>query len=71
MIKRYDTATTPHRRALVAVTVTKTTKTALTRRYTRINPAAAQRDIQAPTDQLLTLTVAKKAPRTQPTIRAK
>ena len=71
VIKTYDTATTPHRRAIVAVTVTKTTKTALTRRYTKINPAAAQRDIQAPTDQLLTLTTAKKAPRTQPTIRAK
>src|SRR5674476_1597897 len=31
VIKRYDTATTPHRRAIVAVTVTKKTKTALTR----------------------------------------
>jgi len=71
VIKRYDTATTPHRRAIVSVTVTKTTKTALTRRYIKINPAAAQREIQALTDQLLTLTVAKKAPRTQPTIRAK
>ena len=71
VIKKYDTATTPHRRAIVAVTVTKTTKTALTRRYIKINPAAAQREIQALTDQLLTLTLAKKAPRTQPTIRAK
>ena len=71
VIKKYDTATTPHRRAIVAVTVTKTTKTALTRGYTKINPAAAQREIQALTDQLLTLTLAKKAPRTQPTIRAK
>ena len=71
VIKKYDTATTPHRRAIVAVTVTKKTKIALTRRYTKINPAAAQREIQALTDQLLTLTLAKKAPRTQPTIRAK
>ena len=71
VIKKYDTATTPHRRAIVAVTVTKTTKTALTRGYTKINPAAAQREIQALTDQLLTLTLAKKAPRTQPTIRAR
>ncbi len=71
VIKKYDTATTPHRRATVAVTVTKKTKTALTRRYIKINPAAAQREIQALTDQLLTLTLAKKAPRTQPTIRAK
>ena len=71
VIKRYDTATTPHRRAIVAVTVTKKTKIALTRRYTKINPAAAQREIQALTDQLLTLTLAKKAPRSQPTIRAR
>jgi len=70
VIKRYDTATTPHRRAIVAVTVTKTTKTALTRRYTKINPAA-QREIQALTDQPLTLTLAKKAPRSQPTIGAR
>jgi len=71
VIKKYDTATTPHRRAIVAVTVTKKTKTALTRRYIKINPAAAQREIQALTDQLLTLTLAKKAPRSQPAIRAK
>ena len=71
VIKKYDTATTPHRRAIIAVTVTKKTKTALIRRYAKINPAAAQREIQALTDQLLTLTLAKKAPRTQPTIRAK
>ena len=71
VIKKYDTATTPHQRAIVAVTVTKKTKTALTRRYAKINPAAAQREIQALTSQLLTLTTAKKAPRTQPGIRAK
>ena len=56
---------------MVAVTVTKKTKTARTRRYTRTKPAAAQRDSQALTDQLLTLTLAKKVSRTQPTIRAK
>jgi len=56
---------------MVAVTVTKTTKTALNRHYTKINPAAAQREIQALIDQLLALALAKKAPRSQPTIRAK
>jgi hypothetical protein len=70
VIKKYDTATTPHRRTMDTASVTKKTKTALARRYTRINPAAAQREIQALTDQLLTLTLAKKAPRSQPTIRA-
>lgn len=44
---------------------TKKTKTALARRYARINHAAAQREIQALTDQLLTLTLAKKAPRSR------
>ena len=45
-------------------------KTSLTSRYKQINPAAVQREIQALTSQLLALTTAKKAPRTQPAIRA-
>lgn len=68
--KKYDTARTPNRRAQADATVSKKTRTALTRRYEQINPAAAQREIQALTGQLLTLTTAKKAPRSQPAMRA-
>ena len=68
--KKYDTARTPNRRAQAEATVSKKTRTALTRRYEQINPAAAQREIQALTGQLLILTTAKKAPRGQPAMRA-
>lgn len=71
VIKKYDTATTPNQRAQAATSVPAAAKAALSRRYEQINPAAAQREIQALTAQLLTLTTAKKAPRAQPAIRAK
>lgn len=70
VIKKYDTAQTPYQRTKGEVSVSKKVKTALTSRYETINPAAVQREIQALTSQLLTLTTAKKAPRTQPGIRA-
>ena len=70
VIKKYDTAQTPNQRAQGEASVSIKVKTALTGRYQQINPAAVQREIQALTSQLLTLTTAKKAPRTQPGIRA-
>lgn len=57
--KKYDKATTPHRRAERHDTVTVEDKTILTDTYTDLNPAAIQRQIQAITAQLLTLTTAK------------
>ncbi|SDB80684.1 Integrase core domain-containing protein [Raineyella antarctica] len=71
VIKKYDTAQTPYQRAQAEPSVTGLVKAALTSRYRQINPAAVQREIQALTSQLLALTTAKKAPRTQPAIRAK
>lgn len=57
--KKYDKATTPHRRAQREATVTVEDKAILTDTYTDLNPAAIQRQIQALTAQLLTLTIAK------------
>lgn len=71
VVKKYDTAQTPNQRAHSEASLSTKVKTALTRRYQQINPAAVQREIQHLTSQLLTLTTAKKAPRTQPSIRAK
>lgn len=57
--KRYDTATTPHRRAQAHKSVTEKTKAQLAETYTSINPAAVQRQIQALTAELLTLVTTK------------
>jgi len=57
--KKYDKATTPHRRAERHDAVTIEDKTILTDTYTDLNPAAIQRQIQALTAQLLTLTTSK------------
>lgn len=57
--KKYDKATTPHRRAERHDAVTNEDKAILADTYTDINPAAIQRQIQALTDQLLTLTTSK------------
>lgn len=57
--KKYDKATTPHRRAERHAAVTVEDKTILADTYTDLNPAAIQRQIQALTGQLLTLTTAK------------
>ena len=66
VIKKHDLATTPHQRAGRHVKVTKKAKTAMSATYTKINPAAVQREIQALTEELLTLTTAKAAARTKP-----
>lgn len=59
--KKYDTATTPHRRAYASPTVTTATKTRMAATHAETNPAAVQRHIQALTGELLALVVAKPA----------
>lgn len=68
VIKRYDTATTPHQRALTDPTVRKRPKITMDAQFKRIKPAALSRQILALTGQLETLTQAKKAPRTRPPV---
>ncbi len=60
--KKYDQATTPHRRAERHETVTAEDKAILADTYARINPAAIQRQIQALTTELLTITTSKAGP---------
>jgi Integrase core domain len=60
--KKYDTATTPHRRAERHDSVTAKDKAILADTYTGINPAAVQRQIQALTTELLTITTTKHGP---------
>ena len=66
--KNYDVATTPHRRAQAHTTVTEQDKTIMTDTLTDLNPAAVQRQIQALTAELLTLTTSKAAARSKPQI---
>ena len=68
--KKYDTATTPHRRAERHQTVSAEDKAILADTYTSINPAAMQRQIQALTSELLTLTTSKAAPKTKAPVGA-
>jgi hypothetical protein len=68
--KKYDTATTPHRRAERHQTVTTEQKTILADTYTAINPAAVQRQIQALSSELLTLTTSKAGPKTKAPVGA-
>ena len=69
--KKYDTATTPHRRAEHHKAVRKHDKEILADTYTGINPAALQRRIQALTTELLTITTSKAGPaRKAPVTRA-
>jgi hypothetical protein len=63
VIKKYDTAATPQRRAQAHPNLPTTAKTDLTRTYLDINPAALQRHIQALIKELLTLTVTKAGPK--------
>ena len=61
--KKYDTATTPYRRAAAHGAIADGDKTALANTYAGINPAAVQRQIQALTTELLTITTSKAGPR--------
>ncbi|MDQ0679659.1 hypothetical protein QFZ30_003041 [Arthrobacter pascens] len=70
--KTYDAPATPYQRVLADTgTVSKTTKARLKRENRPLNPAAIQRQIQALSAELLTLSTAKRAPDKQPAIRAK
>lgn len=60
--KKYDTATTPHHRAALHDAVSGQDKAILAATYTSINPAAIQRQIQALTSELLTITTSKAGP---------
>jgi hypothetical protein len=60
--KKHDTAATPFHRAIDHPTTTVERIVALTRTYSLINPAATQRQVQALTAQLHTLTTSKAAP---------
>ncbi|WP_242676714.1 transposase family protein [Rhodococcus sp. ABRD24] len=64
--KKYDTATTPHRRASAHPAVTADTKDALDAAYASVNPAAVQRQIQALTAELITLATSKRTPTKKP-----
>jgi hypothetical protein len=63
--KKYDTATTPHRRAAAHPGVTAADKTKLADTHSAINPAAIQRQIHALTTELLTLTTTKAGPKSK------
>jgi Integrase core domain len=63
--KTYDTAITPHRRADRHAAVSVEDKAILADTYRGLNPAAVQRQIQALTTQLLTLTTSKAGPAKQ------
>ncbi|WP_223253041.1 integrase catalytic domain-containing protein [Arthrobacter sp. AFG7.2] len=70
--KKYDPPATPYQRVLADTgTVSKATKARLKRENRPLNPAAIQRQIQALSAELLTLTTAKQGPKTRPVIRAK
>lgn len=60
--KKHDTATTPFLRAIDHPAITVERIVALTRTYSPINPPATQRQVQALTAELLTLTTSKTAP---------
>jgi hypothetical protein len=66
--KKYDRPSTPHRRAEAHETVTKQDKTIMNDTLAEVNPAAVQRQIQALTAELLTLTTSKAAARSKPQI---
>ena len=70
--KKYDKPATPFQRALADDgTVSNVVKTKLKRENKPLNPAAIQREIQALSAELLTLTTSKHGPKTPPVIRAK
>jgi len=66
--KKHDTATTPFHRAIKHPAMPVERIVALTRTYSLINPAATQRQVQALTAQLSTLTTSKAAPGAEPSM---
>jgi hypothetical protein len=71
IIKKYDAPKTPFQRVLDdSDTVRKSVKTQLAHQNKPLNPAAIQRQIQALTEQLLSLTTSKKSSKPKPPRRA-
>jgi hypothetical protein len=67
--KKYDRPTTPYRRAKAHPAVSEQDKTIMESTLGEVNPAAVQRQIQALTAELLTLTTTKAAARSKPQIQ--
>jgi hypothetical protein len=70
VIKKMRPATTAHQRATDHAGVTAEDKIIRTDTYAELNPAANQREIQAPADTLLTITTSKAHPTTKPSVPA-
>lgn len=68
MTKRYDTATTPHQRAVAHPHVRKRPIITMNATFKKIKPAALSRQILALTGELEVLAQAKAAPRTKPPV---
>ena len=68
VIKRHDTATTPHQRAVAHEAVRKRPIITMNATFKRLKPAALSRRILALTGQLEVLAQAKKAPRARPPV---
>lgn len=66
--KKHDKATTPFHRAIDHPTMTVERIVALTRTYSLINPAATQRQVQALTARLLTITTTKAGLTAEPQV---
>jgi hypothetical protein len=66
--KRYDTATTPHQRAIARDDMHKRPIMGMNAEFTRIRPAALSRNILALTGELETLALAKKPAAVKPAI---
>lgn len=66
--KKHDKATTPFHRAIDHPTTTVERIVAMTRTHSLINPAATQRQVQALTAQLLTLTTTKAGATAEPQV---
>ena len=64
--KKYDVPTTPHRRSERHKSVSAQDKAIMKDTLAGLNPAAVQRQIQALTAELLTLTTSKAAARSKP-----
>jgi len=66
--KRYDTATTPHQRAVTRDDIAKRPIMGMNAEFTRLKPAALSRNILALTGELETLALAKKPAAVKPAI---
>ncbi len=66
MTKRYDTATTPHQRAIAREDMRKMPIIRMNAEFKRVHPAAQSRQILALTGRLETLALAKKPATVKP-----